>query len=106
MKTYNRLVRDKIPELMLKEHELPTTRILSDEEYIEELNKKLEEEVKVYLENENVEEMVDILEVIRAILEFKGSTYEEVEEKRIKKAKKKGTFKEKIYLEKVMQNGD
>lgn len=106
MKTYNRLVRDKIPELMLKEHELPTTRILSDEEYIEELNKKLEEEVKVYLENENVEEIVDILEVIRAILEFKGSTYEEVEEKRIKKAKKKGTFKEKIYLEKVMQNGD
>lgn len=106
MKTYNRLVRDKIPELMLKEHELPTTRILSDEEYIEELNKKLEEEVKVYLENENIEEMVDILEVIRAILEFKGSTYEEVEEKRIKKAKKKGIFKEKIYLEKVMQNGD
>lgn len=106
MKTYNKLVRDKIPELMLKEHELPTTRILNDGEYIQELNKKLEDEVKVYLENENIEEMVDILEVIRAILEFKGSTFEELEEKRIKKANKKGTFKEKVYLEKVMQNGD
>lgn len=106
MKTYNRLVRDRIPELMLKEHELPTTRILNDDEYIQELNKKLREEVEVYLENENVEEMVDILEVIRAIIEVKGSTYEEVEEKRVKKANKKGAFKEKIYLEKVMQNGD
>lgn len=106
MKTYNKLVRDKIPELMLKEHKLPTTRILNDGEYIQELNKKLEDEVKVYLENENIEEMVDILEVIRAILEFKGSTFEELEEKRIKKANKKGTFKEKVYLEKVMQNGD
>ncbi len=106
MKTYNKLVRDKIPELMLMEHELPTTRILSDEEYIQELNKKLEDEVKVYLENENIEEMVDILEVIRAILEFKGESFEKIEEKRIKKANKKGTFKERVYLEKVMQSGD
>lgn len=106
MKIYNKLVRDRIPELMLKEHELPTTRILSDEEYIQELNKKLRDEVNVYLENENVEEMVDILEVVRAILDYKGVTYEELEEKRIKKANKKGAFKEKVYLEKVMQNGD
>ena len=50
--------------------------------------------------------MVDILEVIRAILEHKVVTYDEIEEKRIKKATKRGGFKEKIYLEKVLQNGD
>ena len=106
MKVYNKLVRDRIPEIILKDNELPSTRILSDEEYIQELNKKLQEEVNEYLEAENIEEMVDILEVIRAILEHKGVTYEEIEEKRIKKANKRGAFKEKIYLEKVLQNGD
>lgn len=106
MKVYNKLVRDKIPEIILKDNELPTTRILNDEEYIQELNKKLQEEVSEYLEAENIEEMVDILEVIRAILEHKGVTYDEIEEKRIKKASKRGAFKEKIYLEKVLQNGD
>ena len=106
MKIYNKLVRDKIPEIILKDNELPTTRILNDEEYIKELNKKLQEEVNEYLEAENIEEMVDILEVIRAILEHKGVTYDEIEEKRIKKANKRGAFKEKIFLEKVLQNGD
>ena len=106
MKVYNKLVRDKIPEIILKDNEIPSTRILNDEEYIQELNKKLQEEVNEYLEAENIEEMVDILEVIRAILEHKGVTYEEIEEKRIKKATKRGAFKEKIYLEKVLQNGD
>ena len=68
--------------------------------------RKLQEEVNEYLEEENIEEMVDILEVIRAILEHKGVTYDEIEEKRIKKANKRGGFKEKIFLEKVLQNGD
>lgn len=106
MKVYNKLVRDNIPEIILKDNELPTTRILDDEEYIKELNRKLQEEVNEYLEAENIEEMVDILEVIRAILEHKGVTYDEIEEKRIKKANKRGAFKEKIFLEKVLQNGD
>lgn len=106
MKVYNRLVRDNIPNLILKDHGLPTTRILDDEEYISELNKKLSDEVKKYLETNNDEEMVDIIEIIRAILEFNGSNFEELEEKRKKKAERRGTFKEKIYLEKVLENGD
>lgn len=106
MKVYNKLVRDKIPDIILKDNELPVTRILDDEEFIKELNKKLQEEVNEYLDGENVEEMVDILEVIRAILEYKMVSYEEIEDKRKKKAQKRGAFKDKIYLEKVIQNGD
>lgn len=106
MKVYNKLVRDKIPDIILKDNELPVTRILDDEEFIKELNKKLQEEVNEYLEGENIEEMVDILEVIRAILEYKMVSYEEIEDKRKKKAQKRGAFKDKIYLEKVIQNGD
>lgn len=106
MKVYNKLVRDNIPDIILKDNELPTTRILSDEEYIQELNKKLMEEVNEYLSDNNIEEMVDILEVIRAILDYNKISYDDIEEKRIKKAKKRGAFKEKIFLEKVIQNGD
>ena len=106
MKTYKKLVRDKIPDIILKEGSLPTTRILDDKEYIKALNKKLMEEVKEYLEEENIEEMVDILEVIRAILDYREVTYEEIEEKRIKKAKKRGAFKDRVFLEKVTEPGD
>lgn len=106
MKTFNKLVRDKIPELFLKDNSLPVSRTLTDEEYITELNSKLKNEIDKYLENENIEEMVDILEVIRAILDYKEVSYEEIEEKRIKKVQKKGAFKNKVYLERVMENGD
>ena len=106
MKVYNKLVRDNIPDIILKDNELPSTRILGDEEYIKELDRKLLEEVNEYLENDNIEEMVDILEVIRAILDYYETSYDEIEEKRIKKAKKRGAFKERIFLEKVIQNGD
>lgn len=106
MKKYNKLVRDNIPDIILKDGQLPTTRILDDEEYIKELNKKLTEEVNEYLDGENIEEMVDILEVIRAILDYRNVSYEEIEEKRLKKLKKKGAFKDKVYLEKVLESGD
>lgn len=106
MKKYNKLVRDNIPDIFLKEHSLPVTRTLNDEEYVEELNKKLLNEVNEYLNTNNVEQMVDILEVVRAIINNSDTTYEEIEEKRIKKAKKKGTFEKRVYLEKVIENGD
>ena len=106
MKVYNKLVRDNIPDIILKDNELPVTRILNEEEYIKALDKKLKEEVNEYLDGNNIEEMVDILEVIRAILRAKGSSYKEIEVKRKKKALKRGTFKKKVYLEKVLQNGD
>jgi len=106
MKVFNKLVRDNIPDIILKDNELPVTRILNDEEYLKELNKKLLEEVNEYLNDDNIEEMVDILEVVRAIIKVKGSSYKEIEDKRKKKALKRGKFKKKIYLEKVLQNGD
>ena len=45
MKIYNKLVRDNIPEIMIKNGAKPVTKILSDDEYLNELNKKLQEEL-------------------------------------------------------------
>ncbi len=106
MKVFNKLVRDKIPDIILADNELPVTRILNDEEYMEELNKKLLEEVNEYLDGNNIMEIVDILEVLRAILDQKGVSMDEIEDKRIKKATKRGAFKDKVFLEKVMEHGD
>ena len=106
MKIYNKLVRDNIPDIILKDNELPCTRVLDDKEYIKELNKKLMEEVNEYLEEQNIGEMVDILEVVRAICDYNNVPFEEIEKKRIDKKNKRGGFEKKIFLEKTIQNGD
>ena len=99
MKIYNKLVRDNIPEIMIKNNAKPITRILPDEEYLTELNKKLLEEVKEYLESGEIEELADIEEVILAILNAKKITKDNFEEIRQIKVKKRGAFNKKIFLE-------
>lgn len=99
MKRYNKLVRDNIPEIMINKGCKPVTRILNDEEYLLELNKKLLEEVNEYLTDNNAEELADIKEVFLAILKAKNISEEELENIRIDKATKRGAFNEKIYLE-------
>ena len=106
MKIHNKLVRDKIPEIIEKENRRPITKILSKEEYISELNKKLQEEVKEYLEDNNVEELADIVEVIYGILDSKNVSIEDFESIRKNKIEKRGAFKERIFLEKVLNDGE
>ncbi len=101
MKEYNKLVRDRIPEIILKNGEKPKTRILSDQEYIKELNIKLREEMEEYFESGDIEELADVFEVIKGILKYKGISILEFEKITIAKAKKRGGFQEKIYLEYV-----
>lgn len=100
MKVYNKLVRDNIPEIMIQNGVTPVTRTLNDEEYISELNKKLKEEVNEYLESNDVLELADIEEVMLAILKYKNVSIEEFEKIRLEKAKKRGAFENRIYLEK------
>lgn len=98
MKIYNKLVRDKIPEIMISNGAKPVVRELNNEEYLLELNKKLQEEVTEYLESENIEELADIQEVILAILNLKKVS--ELEFKNIieDKVLKRGAFCKKIFL--------
>lgn len=99
MKTFNKLVRDKIPEIIKSNNENCITRILSDEEYLDELNKKIQEEMKEYLESGDIEELADMEEVLRAILDVKKCSYQEFEKIRMDKVNKRGAFKNKIFLE-------
>ena len=98
--SYNKLVRDKIPQIIEKnEGRSCKTRILNNEEYLIELNKKIQEELAEYLESGEIEELADLEEVLRAILDSKGVSYEEFESIRLEKVNKRGAFKDRIYLE-------
>ena len=101
MKVYNKLVRDKIPEIIEADGKTCKTRILSNEEYIAALEVKLNEEVVEYQLDKNLEEMADILEVLQAICVARGYSLEELEVMRAKKASERGGFSRKIYLKNV-----
>ena len=103
MKVYNKLVRDKIPEIIKADGKECKTRILSKDEYIAALETKLNEEVAEYQEYKNLEEMADVLEVLQAICLARGYSLDELEAMRIKKAKERGGFKDKIFLEYVAE---
>ncbi|MCG1028893.1 nucleoside triphosphate pyrophosphohydrolase [Virgibacillus halodenitrificans] len=102
MPTYHKLVRDRIPEIIQSTGKELKTEILNDARYIEELKKKLTEEVTEYQEatsdEEALEELADVLELMHALAKQHGATVDEVEKIRKDKAEKRGAFNEKIYL--------
>ncbi len=104
---YNKLVRDKIPNIIKGNGETPIVRILDEFEYKIELEKKLYEEYKEVIEatgDNRVEELADMLEVIRALANLENKNLNEVIKIADKKNEKRGAFEEKIFLEKVIEN--
>lgn len=100
MKEYNKLVRDKIVDIIEADGRKAEYRILDNVEFRKELNKKLQEEVHEYLEDNNVEELADIVEVIYGILNSMDVSIDDFEKIRLAKKEKRGAFDKKIFLEK------
>ena len=100
MKTYNKLVRDKIPDIIAANGERAVTRVLDEHEYLAELVKKLGEEYAEFAEALNLEELVDIQEVVLALADAIAS-HAELEQVRLAKAAQRGAFKQRIYLERT-----
>ncbi len=100
-KTYNKLVRDKIPDIIRADGKQLKTRILNDEEHLEALLKKLEEECAELIKAKNVEELADVHEVLIALADALGIKPEELEKVRKNKAAARGAFQQKIFLEEV-----
>ena len=102
----NKLVRDRIPEIIENNNEIAETRILSDEEYLEELKKKLLEECNEVISSktkeEVLEELADLLEVMKALAKTNNYTLEDIEKNAKQKALKRGAFNQKIYLIKTI----
>lgn len=92
-----KLVRDKIPDIIRAAGKTPVTEILSNEEYLNELDKKLNEEVAEYQADKSIEEMADILEVLYAICEARGYSIEELMKVKEAKRNERGGFKDRVY---------
>lgn len=92
-----KLIRDKIPEIIKNDGKNPIIEILSNEDYLVELDKKLNEEVAEYQEDKSIEEMADVLEVLFAICEARGHSVEELLQVKAMKSKIRGGFKDRIY---------
>lgn len=95
---YNKLVRDKIPNIILSSGKKYDIRVLSDSEYLLALNEKLMEEVQEYFLAGDLSELADVTEVIYSIIKYKGLTVNEFETIRLKKRYDRGGFEKKIML--------
>lgn len=100
---YNKLVRDRIPEIIEASGKSCVTEILSDEDYLHMVDAKLDEELTEYHADQNIEELADLMEVIRACAVARGYTIEQLEQVRAEKAAKRGGFEKKILLKEVTE---
>ena len=98
---YDKLIRDKIPEVIEATGSKAVVEVLDDERYQKYLERKLGEELKAYLEAGSIEELADLIEVVYALLESRGISLEEFERIRVAKVEKRGAFKKKLLLREV-----
>ena len=95
---YNKLIRDKVPGIIAAAGKRYEIRKLDRTEYLARLKEKLQEEVDEYLKSEELEELADILEVVRALVKEHGVDADELEEIRVQKAVERGGFEARILL--------
>ena len=99
----NKLVRDRIPEIIEASGKTCKTEILSDDEYLKMIDAKLDEELVEYHKDQNIEELADLIEVIHAAAKARGYTLDELERVRTEKAVKRGGFEKKLLLKSVFE---
>ena len=102
MPIYNKLVRDKILDIIKADGLAYNSRVLKPEEHLTEIKAKLYEEVKEFDETSNkedaIEEMADILELLHAALKVYNTDFAQLEAVRVKKKEKRGGFDEGLFL--------
>lgn len=103
-KIYNKLVRDRIPEIIKADGKTCVTETLANAKYLELLDAKLTEELSEYQESKSMEELADLLEVMRAVVRVRGWTWEHLEQARLEKAARRGGFEKKLLLKEVTEN--
>lgn len=101
---YQKLVRELIPQLIEEDGNEAITRTLEPQEHFQALKDKLLEEVEEYIESEDTEELADIVEIVRSLLEHHMMTYEDLEQTRKQRIEEHGSYSARIFLEEVIEN--
>ena len=97
-RSYHKLVRDKIPEIIEASGKSCEVTVLNDQDYLKEIDRKLKEELIEYLVDGSIEELADLVEVVRAATVARGSSWDELEQIRLRKLNENGGFREKLFL--------
>lgn len=100
MTEYDKLVRDRIPEIIINNGGTCETTIVSGKEYHTYLDRKLDEEIAEFRESNSPEEIADIMEVLYALSKEMGVSEEELNRIRDEKREKRGGFEKGIVLRK------
>jgi len=101
LQEHNKLVRDRIPEIIRKSGIKCQAVTLSEIEYRQALRQKLIEEAQEAATANNADlviEIADLLEVVDALLKSYGIPYNRVRLERDKKRASKGDFDNKTML--------
>ena len=100
---YDKLIRDKIPEIIEQSGKKCIVEVMNNDTYIEYLDQKLNEELAEYHQDKSIEELADLLEVMYAVVVARGYSVEELEQKRLDKAEKRGAFEKRLLLKSVSE---
>ena len=104
---YNKLIRDKIPEIIKKDKAIPKVTRLNSKSFEKELKKKLiEESMELQIaqgKKDILKELSDVLEILQAIARIENISWKKIEEQRRERAKKRGGFKKKLFLKEVQE---
>ena len=98
---YEKLVRDKIPQIIAASGNTCVTEVLPDDAYLRKLDEKLTEELAEYQQSKSLEELADLLEVMQTVVLVRGYSWEELEQVRAEKYSRRGGFADKILLKEV-----
>ena len=98
IRVYNKAIRDKIPEIIESSGASCLIEVLDDENFLEELVLKLEEELGEFKESRSIEELCDLIEIASRIAKLKGVSNEELEKIRENKNVEKGKFEKNLFL--------
>jgi predicted house-cleaning noncanonical NTP pyrophosphatase (MazG superfamily) len=99
---YHKLVRDRIPEIILNRGDRPITRVLGTEAYGRALRDKLQEEAAEFIESGELMELVDVLEVVYALAAVQGVDHPQIEDMRRQKLNDRGGFEKRVFLEETI----
>ena len=100
---YDKLIRDKIPEIIEQSGKKCIIEVMDNDTYIEYLDQKLNEELAEYQQDKSIEELADLLEVMYAVVVARGHSVAELERIRLEKAEKRGAFEKKLLLKSVSE---
>ena len=100
---HNKLVRDRIPEIIASSGKTCVTEVLPNDAYIQALDAKLNEELAEYQQSKSLEELADLLEVMGAVVKARGYTWDDLTRVRKEKRAQRGAFEQRIFLKEVIE---